>query len=322
MSRIYFMGRSIMLPLLLAFSLCLLWFAPLQAKPLKVVTTFTIIADMAAEVAGDAAEVVSITKPGVDIHNYQPTAQDLLRGYDADLLLWNGMNLELWFEQFYRQLEPIARVQVSQGITPINITPSTLLSTDESAKPNPHAWMSPTNAMIYVDNIRDALSQHDPENRAVYYANAAHYKQKIAAMMEPLKQQIAAIPPQQRWLVTSEGAFSYFAADFGMRELYLWPMNTDQVGTPQQVRQVIDIVKQENIPVVFSESTVSPKPMLQVARETGSHYGGVLYVDSLSTADGPVPHYLDLLAVTTRTIMQGFRATGVLSKEYMPKEAM
>src|SRR5690606_32041625 len=110
------------------------------------------------------------------------------------------------------------------------------------------------------------------------------------------------IPKQDRWLVTCEGAFSYLARDFGLKELYLWPMNADQVGTPQQVRKVIDGVRANKIPVVFCESTVNTDPAKQVARETGAAYGGDLYVDSLSTADGPVPTYLDLLRVDAETI--------------------
>ena len=113
------------------------------------------------------------------------------------------------------------------------------------------------------------------------------------------------IPEQKRWLVTSEGAFSYLARDFGLQELYIWPINADQQGTPSQVKAVIDTVRQHSIPAVFSESTVSAKPAEQIARETGANYAGVLYVDSLSEKDGAVPTYLDLLRVTTETIAAG-----------------
>jgi len=168
--------------------------------------------------------------------------------------------------------------------------------------------MSPDNALIYVDNIRDALVKYDPVHTGIYRQNAAAYKQKITAVLDPLRQQIAGIPEDKRWMVTSEGAFSYLARDLSMKELYLWPVNADQQGTPQQVRKVIDQVKQNAIPAVFSESTVSDKPARQVARETGAHYGGVLYADSLSNAQGPVPTYLDLLRVTTETLVQGIKA--------------
>lgn len=270
----------------------------------KAVTTFTIIADMAQNVAGDAAIVESITKPGAEIHNYQPTPGDIQRAQDARLILWNGLNLELWFEKFFANLADVPSVVVSDGIEPIGIAEGPY-----SGKPNPHAWMSPTSALIYVDNIRDAFVLHDPANAETYRANAEAYKAKIRAAIEPIRAELDALPPDRRWLVTSEGAFSYLARDFGLNELYLWPINADSQGTPKQVRKVIDAVREHAIAVVFSESTVSPKPAEQVARETGARYGGVLYVDSLSEADGPVPTYLDLLRVTSDTIAKGLAAT-------------
>ncbi|WP_262272918.1 metal ABC transporter substrate-binding protein [Microvirga yunnanensis] len=262
----------------------------------KVVTTFTVIADMAQNVVGDAAIVESITKPGAEIHNYQPTPGDILRAQDAKLILWNGLNLELWFEKFLRNLKEVPSVVVSEGVKPMGIQEGPY-----TGKPNPHAWMSP----IYVDNIRDALVKHDPGNTETYRANAEAYKARIQATVAPIRSTLTAIPEQRRWLVTSEGAFSYLARDFGLKEFYLWPINADQQGTPRQVRKVIDAVRANSIPTVFSESTVSPDPAKQVARETGAKYGGVLYVDSLSDVAGPVPTYLDLLRVTSETIAKG-----------------
>jgi manganese/iron transport system substrate-binding protein len=266
----------------------------------KVVTTFTIIADMARNVAGDAATVESITKPDAEIHNYQPTPGDILKAQDANLVLWNGLNLELWFEKFFQRLKGVPGVVVSQGVQPMGIVEGPYKN-----KPNPHAWMSPQAALVYVDNIRDALAKYDPNNAATYKANAEAYKQKIAAAIGPIQAKLAAIPPERRWLVSSEGAFSYLTRDFGLKELYLWPINADQQGTPQQVRKVIDAVRANKISVIFSESTISPDPAKQVARETGARYGGVLYVDSLSAADGKVPTYIDLLRVTSETIANG-----------------
>ncbi len=266
----------------------------------KAVTTFTVIADMARNVAGDAAVVESITKPDAEIHNYQPTPGDILRAQDADLILWNGLNLELWFEKFFRNLRDVPGVVVSEGIEPMGIAEGPY-----QGKPNPHAWMSPTDALIYVDNIAAAFAEHDPDNAETYRANAEAYKQQITGTIAPIRERLAAIPEDRRWLVTSEGAFSYLARDFDLKELYLWPINADQQGTPQQVRKVIDAVRKNGIAVVFSESTVSDRPARQIARETGAAYGGVLYVDSLSDPDGPVPTYLDLLRVTTETIAEG-----------------
>lgn len=270
------------------------------AEKFKAVTTFTVIADMARNVAGEAAEVVSITRPGAEIHNYSPTPGDILAAQDADLVLWNGLNLEQWFERFLRNLRGVPAVVVSDGVAPIPIGDGPY-----SGKPNPHAWMSPAAAAIYVDNIRDAFVEHDPAHAETYRANAEAYKAKIAALVEPIRAELAALPEAKRWLVTSEGAFAYLARDFGLHELYLWPINADQQGSPQQVRRVIDAMRAHEIGVIFSESTISPEPAQQVARETGARYGGVLYVDSLTDAAGPVPSYLDLLRVTSETIAKG-----------------
>ncbi|MCT6919889.1 MAG: metal ABC transporter substrate-binding protein [Bifidobacteriales bacterium] len=271
-----------------------------SAQKFKAVTTFTVIADMAQNVAGDAAEVQSITKPGAEIHEYQPTPQDLMRAQGANLILWNGLNLELWFEKFFDNIHNVPGVVVSTGVDPMSINEGPY-----NGKPNPHAWMSPTSALIYVDNIRDAFVKYDPENAETYKQNAEIYKAKIRATIDPIKAELSGLPEDRRWLVTSEGAFSYLARDFNLKELYLWPINADQQGTPQQVKHVIDAVRKYNIPVVFSESTISDAPAKQVARETGAKYGGVLYVDSLSEADGIVPTYIDLLKVTSSTIAKG-----------------
>ncbi|MBJ3785818.1 metal ABC transporter substrate-binding protein [Devosia sediminis] len=293
------MRRRLVAALILATPLALYLPAMAQER-IKAVTSFTILADMAANVAGDAADVVSITKPGAEIHNYQPTPGDLVAAQDADLILWNGLNLEQWFAQFLDNLPDVPSAVLTEGIEPIGIGEGPY-----EGKPNPHAWMSPSDALVYVENIRKAFVATDPANEATYNANAAAYAAEITATVEPIRAALTAIPEEKRWLVTSEGAFSYLARDFGLKELYLWPINADQQGTPQQVRTVIDAVREYQIPTIFSESTISPKPAEQVARETGIPYGGVLYVDSLSEADGPVPTYLDLLRVTTETIAAG-----------------
>jgi manganese/iron transport system substrate-binding protein len=267
------------------------------AEKFKAVTTFTVIADMASNVAGDAAIVQSITKAGAEIHGYQPTPRDIIKAQDADLIFWNGLNLELWFEQFFSNLSEVPSVTLSDGITPMGISEG-----EYEGKPNPHAWMSLTSALIYIDNIRDAFMRYDPENAQTYQTNAAAYKVKITNTIAPLKEVILSVPQDQRWLVSCEGAFSYLIRDFEMKELYLWPINADAQGTPQQVRKVIDGVRENDISAVFCESTVSQAPAKQVARETGSAYGGMLYVDSLTKADGAVPTYLDLLRVTSETI--------------------
>jgi len=272
-----------------------------QAKKLRVVTTFTVIQDIAQNVAGEAAIVESITKPGAEIHDYQPTPLDVVKAQSADLVLWNGLNLERWFERFFENVKDVKSAVVTDGIEPMGIKEGPY-----EGKPNPHAWMSTKNALIYVENIRKAMTAADPAQAEAYARNAKAYAEKIAAVDAPLRTRLDKVPADRRWLVSSEGAFSYLARDYGWREAYLWPINADQQGTPQQVRRLIDLVRKNKIPALFSESTISDKAAKQVARETGARYGGVLYVDSLSTADGPVPTYLKLLEVTVDTIAKGF----------------
>lgn len=288
----------------LAAGLSLITAGTLQAasRP-RVLTTFTILADMARNVAGEHAEVDSLTKPGAEIHGYEPTPRDIVKTQRADLVLWNGMNLERWFEKFFVNVKNVPQALLTEGIEPMGITEGPY-----TGKPNPHAWMSPANAAIYVENIRAALTRIDPANAAAYAANAAAYIEKIRALDIPVRARLARIPESRRWLVTSEGAFSYLCRDYGLRPLYLWPINADAQGTPQQVRHVIDQVRAHQIPVVFSESTVSDKPARQVARETGARYGGVLYVDSLTDEKGPAPTYLALLEANANTIVTAFLA--------------
>ena len=285
-----------------SLSVIALGLATLQAEAkFKVVTTFTVIQDIAQNVAGDAATVESITKPGAEIHEYEPTPKDIVKAQSADLILWNGLNLERWFERFFQNIKDKPAVVVTDGVTPLSIYEGPYKDA-----PNPHAWMSPSNALIYVENIKNALVKYDPQNADTYQKNAVAYAEKIKQLDKPLREKLSQIPADQRWLVTSEGAFSYLAKDYDLKEGYLWPINAEQQGTPQQVRKLIDLVKKNHIPVVFSESTVSAKPAQQVAKESGAKYGGVLYVDSLSAADGPVPTYIDLLNVTVSTIVKGF----------------
>ncbi|MEG3848140.1 metal ABC transporter substrate-binding protein [Microcoleus sp. herbarium19] len=276
----------------------------LTRKDKKVVlTTFTVLADMAQNVAGDKAIVESITKPGAEIHGYEVTPSDLKRGQNADLILENGLNLERWANRFYNSLPKVSRIILSDGIKPINIAEDAY-----RGKPNPHAWMSPQNALIYVENIRKALGNLDPANAATYDANAAKYSEQIRAIDAKLKQAISAIPPDKRYIVSCEGAFSYIARDYGLKEVYLWPVNAEQQATPKQVERAIDTVKANQIPAVFCESTVSNEAQLQVAKETGAKFAGVFYVDSLSASDGPASTYLKLLEYNVNTLIKGLQS--------------
>lgn len=267
-----------------------------------ILTTFTVLADMARNVAGQQAIVESITKPGTEIHGYEPTPSDLERGQRANLILDNGLNLERWATRFYNNLPRVPHVTLSEGFQPVNIAADAA-----QGQPNPHAWMSPQNALIYVENIRKALVELDPVHASAYNANAAAYGEQIRAIDQKLRQAISTIPLEKRYLVSCEGAFSYLARDYGLQEVYLWPVNAEQQATPRRVEQVIQTVRTYRIPAVFCESTVSNEPQLQVAKETGAKFAGVFYVDSLSASDGPASTYLKLLEYNVNTLINGLQ---------------
>ena len=275
--------------------------ASAQTRPKRVVATFTVLADMAQNVAGTAALVESLTRPGAEIHDYEPTPLDVVRARAADLVLWNGLGLERWFERFFNRVGTVRQAVLTAGIVPIAIGEGPYLN-----QPNPHAWMSPANALVYVENIRKALSEIDPDNAGIFAANAATYSAQIRAVDARLRERLAVLPADRRVLATCEGAFSYLTRDYGMREAYLWPINAEDEGTPRQVRALIDTVRRTRVPAVFCESTVNDRPMRQVAREAGARFGGVLHVDSLTGPDGAAPTYLKLLEANAETILRGF----------------
>jgi len=270
-------------------------------KP-QVLTTFTVLADMARNVAGDKADVDTITKPGAEIHGYEPTPGDMTRLDGADMVLDNGMNLEKWADKLYQNVPDVPHVTLTESIEPVSIAEGPY-----QGKPNPHAWMSPQNALVYVDNIVKALVQIDPQNESYYQQNADTYKDQIRQVDADLRSELGKLPENNRYLVSCEGAFSYLIRDYDLKELYLWPINSDSQGTPQQIQQVVDTVRANKIPAVFCESTVSDKAQQQVASETGAHFGGVFYVDSLSGSDGPTPTYIDLLRYNADTLINGLK---------------
>ena len=277
--------------------------SPNQPDRKVVLTTFTVIADMTQNVAGDKISVESIVKPGAEIHGYEPTPSDLSRGQGAKAILDNGFNLERWATRFYNSFPKVPHITLSEGIAPVEIGGDAY-----KGKPNPHAWMSPKNALIYVENIRKALGNLDPENAKTYDANALNYSQQIRALDTKLKIAIATIPADKRYLVSCEGAFTYIARDYGLTEVYIWPVNAEQQATPKQVERVINTVRAKQIPAVFCESTVDNRAQLQVAKETGAKFGGVFYVDSLSPPNGPASTYLKLLEYNINTLIGGLKA--------------
>ncbi|UUU19642.1 metal ABC transporter substrate-binding protein [Streptomyces sp. DSM 40750] len=274
-----------------------------RAERPVVLTTFTVLADIASHVAGDHLRVESITKAGAEIHGYEPTPDDIKKAAGADLIIDNGLHLEAWFGQFVAEID-VPHAVVSEGVTPIDIAEDAY-----RGRANPHAWMSPLNVRIYVDNMVKAFSDLDPDNTAAFKANGTRYKRQLQRLHDELVGALSRLPDNERALVTCEGAFSYLARDAGLTERYIWAVNAEQQATPQQITRTIDFVEQHKVPAVFCESTVSDAPMRQVASASGARFGGVLYVDSLSGPDGPVPTYLDLIRHDADTIVTALTGT-------------
>ncbi len=268
-------------------------------KPL-VLTTFTVLADIARNVAGDRLRVDSITKFGAEIHGYQPTPSDLIKADKADLIVENGLGLELWVKKFTAAAGNVPTVVLSDGIKPL------LIEGDVYAgKPNPHAWMSPKKTINYVDKLVEAFSELDPNGAEIYVKNASKYKSKLQQLDDELRLILESIPANQRVLVSCEGAFSYLANDYGMDEAYLWPVNAESQVTPRRMEKLINTIKARKVPTIFCESTVSSKAQREVAKASGANFGGTFYVDSLSDLHGPAPTLLDLQRHNVRLIRDG-----------------
>ena len=263
-------------------------------------TTFTVLADIARNVSGSRLEIRSITKLGAEIHGYQPTPSDLVKASNADLIVENGLGLELWARKFTAAAGDIPTVVLSKGMEPL------LIEDDVYAgKPNPHAWMSPKRAMLYVDKLVDAFIKLDPAGEITFRENAHDYKEKLKKLDQELKTSLALIKPSKRVLVTCEGAFTYLVKDYGMEEAYLWPVNSESQVTPRRMLRLINTIKERKVPTIFCESTVSSKAQREVANASGAKFGGVFYVDSLSGAEGPASAFLDLQRHNLRLIRKG-----------------
>ena len=257
-----------------------------------VVATFTVLADLVAQVAGPQVQVTSIVGPGMNVHGYEPSPDDLRRVAEADLVFANGLGLETRLTDLVTPLG-VPIVVLSDGIEPLPIHGSA--AETGGLAHNPHAWMSPRAGRAYVAAVVDALAAADPAGAAGYAERGDALAAELSGIETELAGRLASVPAERRVLVTCEGAFSYLVRDLGLREAYLWPVNSERQGTPRQVASVIDTVREAGVPAVFCESTIAPTAALQVARETGARFGGELYVDSLSAPDGPAPSYLALL---------------------------
>ena len=270
-----------------------------SSKKLLLVS-FTVLEDIVSNIVGDEFDVKSITKPGMEVHGYQTTPSDLKKGSKAVLFIDNGFGFELWAEKFVANLD-VKRVTIADNLNPIFISEDSY-----KGKPNPHAWISPKRGKIYIDIIANTLSDLEPKKSQLFKTNAAIYKNKLNQIDKDFSFFLNTLEKRKKYLVSCEGAFSYLANDYGMKEAYLWPVNAESQITPKRMANVINLVKENQIPAIFCESTVSSESQMTVARETGAVFGGNLFVDSLSEQGGPASSYLDLLRHNLNLIKKGF----------------
>jgi len=257
------------------------------------------LADIISNVAKDDFIVRSITKPGVEVHGYQPTPSDLVNASRAFVFIDNGFGFELWAEKFVSNLK-VKRITVAEDLDPIFISEDFY-----KGKPNHHAWISPKRGMLYVDILVDSLSELRPSKRILFEENGKIYKDKLSKIDKEFSLFINNLNKERRNLVSCEGAFSYLTNDYGLEEVYLWPVNAESQITPKRMARTISLVKEKNVPSVFCDSTVSNESQMVVANETGANFGGNLFVDSLSDDSGPASSYMKMLEHNLELIKKG-----------------
>lgn len=268
-----------------------------QSGTIAVVTTFSLLGDIVHEVAGEHVEVHSMVPQGTDPHDYQPLPEDIQAATQADVLVWNGLGMEMgggWFPNLVevagKQLDEANVIEASNGVDALLL--------GGRGEPNPHAFLSPQAGAVYVDNIEEGLILADPANATYYRERAARYKEELHAIDQRYHDELAALPNPV--LVTSERAFQYVAADYGLEEGYLWPIDTDEQATPNQIIELIDFIDRKEPHGLLIETNVDPRPMEIVSEETGVPVVGEVYSDELGPAGSPASTYVDYLAFNLR----------------------
>ena len=276
-----------------------------KSARLKVVATFSILGDLARNVAGDRADVATLVGSNSDIHVYTPTAADAQSVRNAQLLIVNGLGLEGWLPRLIESSGSKANVvTASNGVAPRKIDAGELLSRHhEPGSLDPHAWQSVANVAIYVANIRDAMAAADPANADIYKANADAYLAILKRLDHDIRDAVAQIPPDRRKVISTHAAFGYFAAAYGITFLAPQGVSTDSEPSARDIAGLITQIKTEKIPAVFLENISDPRLIRQIASESGAAVGGTLYSDSLTDADGEAPTYIELMGHNIKTIV-------------------
>jgi zinc/manganese transport system substrate-binding protein len=271
---------------------------------LKAVASFSVLGDMVKQVGGDRVEVTTLVGPNGDAHVFIPTPAIAKLLASADIFFVNGLGFEGWMERLEKSSGFKGEVVVaSKGVTPLTMGEEDGHHHDDHGDdhdeggdevPDPHAWQSLANGKIYVANIRDGLITADPAGKAEYVANATKYLAAIDAEEAAVKVAIAKLPPERRRIITSHDAFGYLADAYGLEVISPEGVSTESEASAQDVAMIIRQIREEQIPAVFLENVTDRRLLDQIARETGTKIGGVLYSDALSKADGPAPTYLGM----------------------------
>lgn len=286
-------------PLLLA-GLLLACHGPATETPsLRVVAVETFLADIAQNVAGERLQVQSLLPPGVEPHDYEPTPRDIARVAECDLLIVNGAGLEGFLERLLEGAGGQARVIVaSAGLVA------------EGADPvDPHFWLDPNRVIRYVENIRDGLSQADPEGRALYARNAEAYIAQLQALDRWIAGQVQEIPTDRRLLVTDHQELGYFADRYGLRIIGSIVPGTSPEAAPsaRQLAQLVEDIRSGGVPAIFVGEQENLQLAQQIAAEAGIRVVGGLYTHSLSGPDGPAPTYIEMMRHNTRLIVEALK---------------
>ena len=273
------------------------------AEKLNVVASFSILGDLTQRVGGDRIQVHTLVGLDADAHVYQPTPADARKIAQAGLVVVNGFGFEGWIDRLVKSSGYQGKVLVASAGAKILSRPHTKAHDPErNGEIDPHAWQDLTNAMRYVDNIAEALSEADPGGKAMFKANATHYKKEIATLDSEIHRTFDAIPAERRKVVTVHDAFGYFARAYGLRFISPVGINTDAEPSAADVGRIIQQIRREKIPAVFMESISDPRLLERIRQESGAKIGGTLYSDSLSNAGGPAATYLDLMRHNAKSL--------------------
>ena len=274
-------------------------------EKLRIVATFSILADLVRNVGGDRTEVTSLVPPNGDAHVYSPSPADARTLSEARIVFTNGLGFEGWLARLVKSSATRADVvTVSKGIAPLKMPARGHAHGHghSHGSGDPHAWQSVANVKIYVANIRDALIAKDSANRSVYETNAAAYLGRLDQLDSEVRETIARIPAERRRVITPPDAFGYFRAAYGVEFIAPQGVSTDSEASAKEVARIITQIRKQKIPAVFLENVSDPRLLKRIADETGARVGGTLYSDALTGEKGDAPTYIDMMRHNIRTL--------------------